>query len=328
MPFDKSLIKKILVISLSNIGDVILTFPVMDILRRDFPEAHIDIVVGPKARDFFEGNPNFHGFFIFDKRQPLMETVKWLKALRGERYDLVVDLRHTAIPLFIGGRYRTPIVELSKKKVHMKEKHLQRLAAVYPFSEKPSQRYSVYMAKEFDRMNSLEQTLKSSAQKIVVVGPGAADQAKCWKEEGFASICDTLIHEGSCSIIFVGDSRDQERIQRIKGLMKERAVDLSGKTSLRQLAAILQKAHLVIVNDSAIMHLASYLDRPLVAIFGPTDPQLYGPWSSQSCVIKKVIECPACAKKKKATHICLQELTVKEVLGPLQRTFPFIFEKS
>ncbi len=98
---NKSEIKKILVVSLTNIGDVILTFPVIDILKKDFPSAKLSIVIGPKAESLFFKNPYLDKIHIFDKHQPPLKSLSWIGELRRERFDLVVDLRNTAIPFLI-----------------------------------------------------------------------------------------------------------------------------------------------------------------------------------------------------------------------------------
>src|SRR5271170_7912203 len=91
----KSEPKNILIVSHTNIGDVILTCPVIDILRRDFPQAKIDVVTGPKAVSLFADNPGFH-IKVFDKQATLKQKLAWFLDLYHEHYDCVVDLRRTA----------------------------------------------------------------------------------------------------------------------------------------------------------------------------------------------------------------------------------------
>lgn len=92
---------KILFITLSNIGDVILTFPVFDALHERFPDARISVVLGPKAKALFEGNPFVDQLVVFDKRSTLKEKWRWLRELRRERFDLVVDLRNSMMPYLV-----------------------------------------------------------------------------------------------------------------------------------------------------------------------------------------------------------------------------------
>ncbi|MFA5059808.1 MAG: glycosyltransferase family 9 protein [Candidatus Omnitrophota bacterium] len=287
MKFEKSEIKKILVISLSNIGDVILTFPVLDILKEHFPSAQLHVVVGPKAEPLLVGNPHFSGIHIFKKHDSVMSKIKWVWKLRGENFDLAVDLRNTAIPFLIGARYRTPLNFSRNEILHKKQSHLNRLRSVFSFSSEAEKRHALFIAEAEDKFARDVLSLSSCPkEKNVIVSPGAANHNKRWTKEGFAEVCDQLIEKHRMRVIFVGDDSDRSFAQEIAAIMKNPSLLLCGKTTLRQLAAVLSQARFIIANDSGVMHLASYLDIPTVAIFGPTDPAKYGPWSSQHHVVK------------------------------------------
>src|SRR5580692_2059151 len=103
----KSAPKNILVVSQTNIGDVVLTCPVIDILRRDFPQAKMDVVVGPKAASLFADNPDIN-VNVFDKQDPLNKKYAWFLDLYKTHYDCMVDLRRTALVLFLAPRFATP----------------------------------------------------------------------------------------------------------------------------------------------------------------------------------------------------------------------------
>ena len=96
---EKSEPRHILVVSMTNIGDAVLTCPVIDILRRDFPQSKMDVVTGPKAVSLFEDNPNF-GVKVFNKQASLIQKFAWFSQLAQVHYDCVVDLRHTMLPFF------------------------------------------------------------------------------------------------------------------------------------------------------------------------------------------------------------------------------------
>jgi ADP-heptose:LPS heptosyltransferase len=279
---NKSEIKKILVISLTNIGDVILTFPVIDILRRDCPRAELSVVIGFKARSLLDGNPQIKNVFIFDKHQPGLQKLSWALKLRKERFDLVVDLRNTAIPFLLAPKYRTSLAAGSVSDRHMREKHLARLRTVFPFESPSAERYALLL--EEDTPNLLGGI--QSGEKFVVVAPGAADSAKRWPRERFVELCRRL-QGRDLKIVLVGDQNDKKIAEEMTGELKQGVLNLCGRTDLRQLAGILKRCELAIVNDSGTMHLASYLDRPVVAIFGPSNPRLYGPWSRKSCFVQR-----------------------------------------
>ena len=315
-------INQILVITLSNPGDVILTFPAIDILKEKFPGARLSVMVGPRAEGLFQGNPHIRKVLVFDKRQKPYEQFQWILNLRQEKFDLVVDLRHTAIPLLLRKRYCTPICHFNFFQHHMKKKHLKRLRSVLRFKGESRKRSALFISDEDERY--IEEWIGNNIpreQRFFVVGPGAASHIKRWREDHFAAACQELMNSLKVQIVFVGDQNDVWVVSRIIQRMKnQQPLDLSGKTMLPQLAALLKRSSLVIVNDSAILHMASYLDRPVVAIFGPTNERKYGPWSSRGLVVRKKLFCSPCEQSACAYHHeCMADLEVKEVVEAVRR---------
>lgn len=286
MKINKSTIKKILVISLSNIGDIVLTLPVIDILRHDFSDAKVSVVIGAKGEPLLKGNPIFENIYIYIKRQPLKDLFAWMGKLRRENFDLVVDLRNTAIPFFVAPRYRTSLFLKRDHSKHMRFQHLNRLRSVYPFEQVSPRRYSVFMSLDDKKyMDQIIEREVGETGRLVVFSPGAADQRKRWNQEGFATVADRLISDYGAKVVFV-DS-EKKNVEYIMGKMKHPAVDLSGRANLTQVAYLLTRAQLILTNDSGLMHLSSYLDAPVVAVFGHTNPKEYGPWGSDSFFVKK-----------------------------------------
>ncbi len=317
MRFEKSKINKILVISLSNIGDVILTLPVMDILLHDFPRAKFSVVVGPKAKTLFQGNPLISDVHIFDKSQSAWKTIPWVAGLCGERFDLVVDLRNTAIPVLIFPRYRTPLLVANHSGMHMKYKHLRQLHAVYPYDAESPKHYALAISlSDQAYIRNLLHAAWREDKKYVVVAPGAANEAKRWVSEGFIEVCYHLIKRYQQRIVFVGDAADRDGAERMVEVLGENTLNLCGRTTLLQLAQVTQRAALALVNDSAPMHLASYLDVPVLALFGPSDIRKYGPWGRHGHYLQKNQGCPACQNPKNpARHTCMAAITSQDVLN-------------
>ena len=313
---NKDDIRKILVISLTNLGDVILSFPVIDILKENFPGAELSVVVGPKARDLFQGNPHIQNVYIFNKQQSGFKKFSWVMNLRKEKFDFVIDLRNTAIPFFLNPKYRTSSQVVKSKAPHMRQKHLNRLNSFFLFPLESKNRYALSIVDDVRRsVDALLQAAGAEGRKFVVVSPGAANQFKRWTPEGFAAVCDELICSLAVKIVFVGDRNDCDAAAAVAERMKESAVNLCGKTSLLELADLLRRSFFVIANDSAVMHLASYCDIPTIAIFGPTDPRKYGPWSSRRRVVRKELFCSPCEKSGCAyDHECMKHLSPSEVL--------------
>jgi heptosyltransferase-2 len=199
--------------------------------------------------------------------------------MRSKRFDLIVDLRNSMLPFLLNAGTVT-FPSLRPSKVHMKQKHLKRLKLVLndlpfdvPRSCVPSQK-----GMNIDRW-------LSGMKDYVVVAPGAADQRKRWGEEGFLQVVVHILRRGR-KVVLVGDQQDALVAARIVASAGKGVVDLCGKTNLAELAAVVGRASFAVTNDSGIMHLLSYANKPVLALFGPTDPFFYGPWSDRSLVIR------------------------------------------
>lgn len=309
-------------ISLSNIGDVILTLPVMDILLGDFPRAKFSVVVGPKAQTLFKGNPFINDVHVFDKSQSVWKTIPWVAGLCAQRFDLAVDLRNTAIPVLIFPRYRTPLMVAQHAGTHMKYKHLQRLRTVYPYDAESSEHHALTIPPNDEAyIRNLLHTAWGEDQKYIMVAPGAANEAKRWTPQGFIEVCYQLIKRYQLKVVFVGDETDRGIAERMVEVLGANTLNLCGRTTLLQLAEVTQKASLALVNDSAPMHLASYLDVPVLALFGPSDVHKYGPWGLHGHYLQKNKNCPACQNlKSQARHNCMAAITGQDVLSVFQIT--------
>ncbi len=305
-----SSVKNILIITLSNIGDVVLTCPSIDILCQDFPSAKIWIVVGPKAVSLFEGNPRVHKVLVYDKHASLGNQVRWLWRLWKQSFELIVDFRHTMMPFFIHSRYHTPLISPQDKSGHRLQKHSSRLKAIYDFKQLSAQRLTILPQANHEAM--------LPAGHFVVIAPGAADAAKRWPIAKFAVLSDFIVEQG-LKVVFVGDHQDVPLIEELRRSMKYPALSLAGAIHLRELAFVLQNAKFAVTHDSGAMHLASYFNVPLIALWGPTDMKKYGPWSSRHQIIINRNSCPRCRHPKTdVPHQCMDAITVEEVINAVK----------
>ena len=309
--------KRILLVSMTNIGDVLLTCPVIDILRNDFPQAKMDVVVGPKAATLFGDNPNFN-IKVFNKQSSIKEKWAWFLDLYLAHYDCVVDLRHTMLPIFLMPKYATPVLFRKPFTGHKKDIHLNRLRELYDFDSISHKQVAVLTTREDEEF--FEKTVVSDlrGKKFVVIAPGAADGTKRWHPKGFAALADYL--SSSVKVVFVGDLKDAEIVGHIQGLMKMPSVSLAGKINLRQLAFILKKCSGAVVHDSGVMHLASYFNVPLIVLWGPTSLERYAPWGKQSVIVRRNKECHRCREPKSdVAHTCMSFIEVNDVINAIKQ---------
>ena len=302
-------------ISLSNVGDIILTLPVLSVLKKEFPLSAIDVMAGPNGREIFRNHSFAAAFIEYNKFAKLREKQGLIRNLRKNRYDLIVDLRNSLLPLLIGSRYRTAVMQpVSKRGPHKKQQHLLRLKKLgLDIDNAPFCFYISGKEKEF--VSGLLSSLDIK-RPFVVVSPGAKSHIKRWTKEGFGAVCDRIINELGLDVLMVGDAQDKKIIAGIAALMKCKAVDLSGRLNLRQLGALIERAKLLITNDSAPMHIGASLGAKTLAIFGPTDPKKYGPTHDGSVVIRKELSCAPCETAQcRENYECMKLISADEVFN-------------
>ena len=313
------MVHKILFITLSNIGDVLLSLPVLDSLRLNFPAAQITVLAGSRPREIFEDNPGIHKFIVYDKQGGPREKIKLFNSLRKEKFDLVVDLRNSFLGAILPAKYKTsPFLKIPQAIRHMKERHLYRIKDIVKIADTPPPAESLYLnPADNGRINQiLKENNIREGDKIILISSGARSHTKRWPQERFAQLIKRLSEEFPVKIILVGDQDDVKVNKYIAQNSGLPVLDLSAQTTLKELACLLRKADLLITNDSANLHMASYLNIPVVAIFGITDDAKYGPWSENSCVVKKEISCRPCAKAqcKFESLECMSLVKVSDVL--------------
>lgn len=307
-----SSIRSMLVISLTNLGDVILTTPVLGTLRANFPQARIAVLAGPKAEGLLRGSRTINEFILFDKRALRFGAkLKLVWALRRQSFDLVVDLRNTLIPYLICARRRSkPVV--GKQLVSMRERHLARLGFLnLPIESGPFDFFSETEATQAEeKMKLLGLAI---GQPYCVMVPGAGSYLKRWKLERFGEVAHHFEQRGM-RVVAVGSPAEKELGAQLESCAH--AINACGVFGLRELAAFLKHAKFVLSCDSAIMHLANELDVPAAAIFGPTDEKKYARMDSRHRVIRRVLDCAPCERahcRFERAH-CMEDITSGEVI--------------
>jgi len=312
---DVSKINRILVITLSNVGDIILTSPVVEALLSEFPGAKLDVMVGPRGKEIFENHEKISDIIIYDKKTSPIQKFSLFLKLRSKKYSLVADLRNTVLPLVLGAKYNTSIFRHAKGEItHKKHVHLSRLEDMgidtsggefnIPIKDKDRE-----YARAF--LNPLKE------RPFVVVSPGAKSHVKRWPLKHFARLADLIKKNLAHEIVLIGDETDRIVIGRILFYMKSAPLNLIEKTNVAQLAYIIKKSKLLITNDSAPLHIASAVGARILAFFGPTDFREYGPLTkSESKVLRKEMACSPCkvaqCVKSENKYECLKSISADE----------------
>ncbi len=309
---DLSKIRKIFVISTTHIGDTILTTPVISLLRERFPLSHISVMIGPNVSPFFAGSRTVNEVFAYDKKVSWFEKLKFVLELRKRKFDLVVDLRNTAIPVFIQSRYRNSLF-LDRSSIPMRQKHLNQLRFLFPVDDPPENKFDFFTAEE--QIYALEKLPSSAVNDFVVIAPGAGSDLKRWTISGFVEVIDYFFKKDK-AVVLVGWGRESELGLELELRASKPIINLIGALTLRESAGLIKRASLVVANDSAVMHLAHELNRPTVSIFGPTDEEKYGQVGANRRTVRLKLDCTPCevAQCRLERRICLDDLPAASVI--------------
>jgi 3-deoxy-D-manno-octulosonic-acid transferase/heptosyltransferase-1 len=334
----------ILIVKLSAIGDVIHTLPSLAALRKLYPDAHITWVVEEAAADLIKNHHYLDAVLISRRkswiedfrqgeiRRPLQEIFSFIKKLRQRPYDLVIDfhglLKSSLIVLLSAGRRKLgydSLQELSGLFINDRIPEDMNKHAVDRYLDFPRYLGAKTNQAEFvlpsdsaaeAQVQSILQKHQLEDKKFIAINPIAYWETKLWDNEKFARLADYIKTRLNIEVVFTGSER--ERLEQIVGMMKSKAVNLGGETSLPALAALYKKALLVITTDSGPMHLAAAVGTPVIALFGPTDPRRTGPYGAGHTIIRTELPCSPCFLKKCPTKKCMRDISPEQVMAVIE----------
>src|SRR5206468_11045046 len=159
------------------------------------------------------------------------------------------------------------------------------------------------------------------ARPLAMLLPGARYWFKAWPVERFAELADRLTGVAGCRVLVGGDAREREVAEAIRTRSRFAPTVLAGRTTLRQFAAVLKRCALFVGNDNGPMHMAAAMGTPVVALFGPSDPSVWGPRGGRAEVLYKGLDCrgcfhPTCARGEES---CMKQISVEEVFSAAQK---------
>ncbi|HVU70879.1 MAG TPA: lipopolysaccharide heptosyltransferase II [Ktedonobacteraceae bacterium] len=346
--------RRILVIRLDLIGDLVLSMVVVRVLKRTYPEAEIDLISVPASARVIEGDPDLTRLLGYDPniwRRPkaLLQRKNWrelkalLKTLHGREYDLAISVfgKWAGVLAALSGARRTlgfgresfpGLMTDSVPGKHWtpgEQKHevdyCLELAQAAGATIEATDRYP-RLTIPAQVMDEVDQLLKDSGvptdRPLIACHVSANNgQSKRWPVPYWAALLDRLIGAEKVSVVLTGAPNDLPLIEKITRRMHERPGNLAGKTSLTQLAALLKRADLLISGDSGPMHMASAVDTPLIAIHGPTNPAHSGPVSQKATILRSDIWCSPCYQAKETadcrffTTQCMKDITPERVFS-------------
>ena len=326
----------ILLIQLKRIGDLILTTPAIAALRDKFPRASISLVVSPAVKELL---PAITGIDkVFEVRGKTDDALDWI-ALSLGKYDYCLDFtrndRSSFLTFLSGARKRitsdhpklrtklrarsyNEFVEAPVGFLHTVDYHL---ALLKPLGIENASR-AIRLELPEESVTKADQFLHAAkvGHDFVCFHPGSARAEKFWEANRWAEVIDHCAREtGMASVLTGGRSPiEQAQIAAIKAAAKSNPIDLSGKTNLLILAALVRKARLLVTVDSAPMHFAAAWDTPQVVLFGPTNPFHWHPRSELAIVLLGGNDGPMTEFDPKQRAAPMNQISTKAVIDAME----------
>jgi heptosyltransferase II len=316
------------------VGDSIITIPALRELRRIFPEARLTLLVRPWVGGIFEGSGLVDDLLFYDNRETsFLEGVKRLKA---GKFDAAILFQNAFEAAAL-----TTLARIPKRFGFPTESRGPMLTTAIPLEEATRRKHQIYYYLDlvsrleeilFGRSNVNYETLDyrlpvteaaqvaalakipdlETGRKIVALVPGAANsRAKQWPPASFAGLIDLFSEREDCALFLLGAPNERPLCEEIAGMAKRgRARVLAGDFTLSESIAFLSKCDAVISNDTGPAYITAALDRPLLTLFGPTDPNMISPFSKTARQLRKLVHCAPCMLRDcPIDHRCLTGIT-------------------
>lgn len=324
-------LKNILIIKLRYIGDVLLSTPVISLLARHMPHVDISFLVNAGTDDVLTHDTRLKEVIPLS-RGGLWSQLRLLRRLRAGRYDCVIDLTDgdrsavisavTGAPVRLGFNHKrqwrrrcyTDCVEGLYGTMHMVDYHAKILEGMGIRDVPDHPRLFVSEDERHAALRLLD-IVGLGGQPWIMIHPAARYWFKAWPAERFAALVDAF-HKKGFRAVLVGSRDDRPLETEILRHAHSPVVSLIGQTSLLELAALMKHCRLFIGNDAGPMHMAAAVGCAVVALFGPSDPAVWGPRGNRVATIYKGLDCrecfyPGCSRGEQS---CMKLITVEEVL--------------
>jgi ADP-heptose:LPS heptosyltransferase len=331
--------RKIVVLRPSAVGDFMFCLPALHALKHAYPAAQLSYIGLPWHADFLAGRagpvdrilvmPALRGMGRDQHDGP--GAADFIAAMRRERFDL-------ALQMYGGGRVANPLVAQfgARLSVGMRSADAAPLDRCIAYRGQVNRRLQLLevaalagalawpmrrqlCATPAERQLASGLIPASAGQRLVIIQPGASDARRCWPAARFAAVADALVEEGAL-VAINGSAGEAALAGQVLGAMHHRAIDLSGKTTLGALCGLLERAALVVSNDSGPLHMALALERPCVGIYWFTNLVESAPLCQgwHRAALSTRVDCPVCGQENLATRCghdvsFVDDVTLEEV---------------
>lgn len=328
---------KILVRSVNWIGDAVMTTPALMAVRETFPDAEISLLANPLVGQLLQGHPAVNRVVFFDRKAQhngLTGRLRLAQQLRQERFDLALILPNSFDSALVPWLTRIPQrwgkasdcrSWLLTRRFHDQPRaepehevyYYLRLLESFGIKGDVTQPFlATTLAEDQAAAELLGEYGISANDRLLGINAGASfGSAKRWYPERFAEVAQRLAAERHAKVILFGGPDEIEIVAVIEQSLAGRCLNMAGKTSVRQLMALIKRCSFFITNDSGPMHIAAAFGVPLVAIFGPTDHVGTAPVSEKAVIVRQPVDCAPCKLRVCPTdHRCMTAVTARQVV--------------
>ncbi|HLF20541.1 MAG TPA: lipopolysaccharide heptosyltransferase II [Bacteroidota bacterium] len=333
---------KTLVVRFSSVGDIILSTPLLRVLRQRFPDGQIDYVTKKEYAELVRSNHNLNVTYEFDASKGFQGLRQLRQRIRSEKYNLIVDIHNNLRSSYLRSFTGAEVVIVNKRQFDRYllvklRKNIYR--EVVPVSDRYIECVRKYGVKNdgrglelhipddvlFGVSSKIARLALSRFEKVIGLCPSSRHFTKRWPEDRFTEVGVRFARNHQSKVLIFGGPDDVERCSRIAGQINaeagpERATDFSGQLTLLETAAAMQFCDVIVTNDSGLMHIADAMNKKLVGIFGSTVKEFgFFPQGPHSIVIERNgLYCRPCSAIGRSScpesHFrCMKEISTEDV---------------
>ncbi len=339
---------KILIIRLSSIGDIVLTTPLLRVLRAKFPYAKIDFIIHKEYADLLKFNTNLNTLYEFEKSKGICGLRELKKELRKENYELIIDIHNNLRSKYLRLGNNAKQVKINKRifartlLIKSKKNYYKRIIPIpYRYIETVKD-FGIYDDNKGLELN-IPETIRletnsllnnlgiKKSDKVIGFCPSAKHYTKCWPKEYYLELGKILVKTG-LKIFLFGSEADFTTCKFITDEINNTdslsAINLSGKLNLLQTASAIDCCNLIVTNDTGLMHIACALKKGIIAIFGPTVKEFGFFPIGQNCIVieNNELKCRPCshigsAKCPEGHFKCMREIKADKIFEIAKTSF-------
>jgi heptosyltransferase I len=330
---------KILILKPSSLGDVIQALPVLRLIKRHLPRSEVYWWLDTNLVPILEGDPDLAGIFPFQRKRWATphrwpEIVSSVSKMRAMKFDYAIDLQGLArSALFTWLSNADVLVGLDNPREGQREgaravydlvpptcapgtHAVDRYTAVLPLLNIPVAWDFDWLPQRAEPAAAVQKKWSPKGHKWVALIPGARWENKLWPIENFAATVKLLSKDPDLKFAVLGANDDKQLGRKISDAAPNRVVDLTGHTNLHEMIEWLRLSSVVIGNDTGPMHVAAALRKPIVALFGPTDPRSAGPFRQLQNVLQA--DYPPCIPCMKGRCFYAERIACLKAITPEQ----------